>query len=97
MMKRPLLFSFVTLCLAACASTSNPPGPEGTGDHKVGYLLGRSDTVKQEYWIVQNQQKNLHPQTQPRITYLPITAGGGTNNGVVTVPVTEYIPVQESK
>jgi hypothetical protein len=95
-MKNPLLFSLLTLCLAACAST-NPPGPEGTGDHKVGYLLGRSDTVKQEYWIIQDQQKNLHPTTQPRITYLPITTGGTTNNGVVTVPTTEYIPVQESK
>ena len=96
MMKRPLLFSLLTLCLAACATT-NPPGPEGTGDHKVGYLLGRSDMVKQEYWIIQDQQKNLHPATQPRITYLPITTGGTTNNGVVTVPTTEYLPVQESK
>ena len=69
MMKRPLLFSLLTLCLTACATT-NPPGPEGTGDHKVGYLLGRSDTVKQEYWIIQDQQKNLHPATQPRINYL---------------------------
>ena len=86
----------MTLCLAACAST-NPPGPEGTGDHKTGYLLGRSDAVKQDYWIVQNQQKNLRPATQPRVTYLPITTGGTTNNGVVTVPTTEYIPVQESK
>jgi len=95
-MKNPLLFSLLTLSLAACAST-NPPGPEGTGDHKVGYLLGRSDTVKQEYWIIQDQQKNLHPQMQPRIDYLPISTGGTTNNGVVTVPTTEYIPVQESK
>jgi hypothetical protein len=97
MSKQPLLFAILTLGLAACASTSNPPGPEGTGDHKAGYLQGRSDTVKQEYWIVQNQQKNLHPATQPRITYLPITTGSTTNNGVVTVPTTEYIPVQESK
>ena len=96
MMKKSLLV-MVTLSLAACASTSNPPGPEETGAHKVGYLLGRSDTVKQEYWIIQNQQKNLHPAAPPRITYLPITTGGTTNNGVVTVPVTEYIPVQESK
>lgn len=96
MSKRPLLFATITLCLAACASTSNPPGPEGTGDHKVGYLLGRSDTVKQQYWIVQDQQKNLHPPSQVHITYLPITTGGTTNNGVVTVPTTEYIPVQES-
>jgi len=53
--------------------------------------------VKQEYWIIQDQQKSLHPATQPRINYLPITTGGTTNNGVVTVPTTEYIPVQESK
>jgi hypothetical protein len=96
MMKKSLL-ALMTLGVVACASTSNPPGPEGTGDHKVGYLLGRSDTVKQEYWIIQNQQKNLHSATQPRITYLPITTGGTTNNGVATVPTTEYIPVQESK
>jgi hypothetical protein len=90
------LLAVAAIGLAACAST-NPPGPEGKGDHKVGYLLGRSDAVKQEYWIIQNQQKNLRPQPQPRIAYLPITTGGGTNNGVVTVPTTEYIPVQESK
>jgi hypothetical protein len=96
MSKRPLLFSAICLCLAACASTSNPPGPEGTGDHKIGYLLGRSDTVKQQYWIVQDQQKDLHPANKPRVTYLPITTGGVTNNAVVTVPTTEYIPVQES-
>jgi hypothetical protein len=97
MKKYPIAFSLLALCLAACASTSNPPGPEGTGEHKAGYYLGRSDTVKQEYWIVQNQQKNLHPAPQPRTTYLPITTEGSTNNGVVTVPTTEYIPVQESK
>jgi hypothetical protein len=78
MSKRPLLFSAICLCLAACASTSNPPGPE------------------QQYWIVQDQQKDLHPANKPRVTYLPITTGGVTNNAVVTVPTTEYIPVQES-
>jgi hypothetical protein len=85
------------MCLAACASTSNPPGPEGTGAHKVGYLLGRSDTVKQQYWMVQNEQKSMRPAPQAHVTYLPITTGGTTNNGVVTVPTTEYLPVQDSK
>ena len=93
---RPLLLSVMALSLAACAST-NPPGPEGTGDHKAGYLLGRSDAVKQDYWMIQNQQKSQRSPIQPHVTYLPITTGGGTNNGVVTVPTTEYIPVQDSK
>jgi hypothetical protein len=97
MSKHPILFAILALGLAACASTTNPPGPEGTGAHKAGYQLGRSDAAKQEYWIIQNQQKNFHPAAQLRITYLPITTGGGTNNGVVTVPTTDYIPVQESK
>jgi hypothetical protein len=91
------LLSLATVCLVACASTSNPPGPEGTGDHKAGYLLGRSDTVKQQYWIVQEQQKNLHTPAEAHVAYLPITTGGTTNNGVVTVPTTEYIPIQESR
>jgi hypothetical protein len=96
MSKRPLLFAAFAMCLTACASTSNPPGPEGTGDHKAGYLLGRSDTVKQQYWMVQELQKAPHPTPQPHVDYIPITTGGTTNNGVVTVPTTEYIPVQES-
>ena len=95
-MKKPFVLFLFALGLAACAST-NPPGPEGTGDHKAGYLLGRSDAVKQDYWLIQNQQKAIHPASQPHITYLPITTGGTTNNGVVTVPTTEYLPVQESK
>ena len=95
MTKQSLLFAALTLCLTACASTSNPP-PEGTGDHKAGYLLGRSDTVKQQYWIMQELQKSPRPAPQAHVDYLPITTGGTTNNGVVTVPTTEYIPVQEN-
>ena len=60
------------LVLAHCASTSNPPGPEGTGDHKTGYYLGRSDAVKQQYWMVQNLQKQPKAP-QPKVTDLPIT------------------------
>ena len=81
------------LLLAACAST-NPPGPEGTGEHKEGYFLGRSDAVKQQYWLVQNLRKQ--PKTPPpRVTYLPITIPPSTNNGVATVPHTEVIPIQQ--
>ncbi|HUB68023.1 MAG TPA: hypothetical protein VL981_11115, partial [Candidatus Methylacidiphilales bacterium] len=82
------------LGLAACASTSNPPGPEGTGDHKAGYELGRSDAVKQQYWLVQNLQKQ--PKTpQPKVTGLPVTIPGQTVNGVTTVPHTEVIRIDD--
>ena len=82
------------LVLAHCASTSNPPGPEGTGDHKIGYYLGRSDAVKQQYWMVQNLQKQPKAP-QSRVTDLPILIPEQTNNGVATVPHTETIRIEQ--
>jgi hypothetical protein len=82
------------LVLAHCASTSNPPGPEGTGDHKTAYNLGRSDAVKQQYWMVQNLQRQPKAP-QPKVTELPITIPGQTNNGVATVPHTETIRIDQ--
>jgi hypothetical protein len=82
------------LVLAHCASTSNPPGPEGTGNHKTGYYLGRSDAVKQQYWMAQNLQKQ--PKTpQPKVIDLPITIPGQTTNGVTTVPHTETVRIEQ--
>ena len=82
------------LILAHCASTSNPPGPEGTGDHKTGYYLGRSDAVKQQYWMVQNLQKQPKAP-QPKVTDLPINIPGQTVNGVTTVPHTETVRIEQ--
>ena len=82
------------LVLAHCASTSNPPGPEGTGDHKTGYYLGRSDAVKQQYWMVQNLQKQPKAP-QPKVTDIPITVPGQTTNGVTTVPHTETVRIEQ--
>ena len=82
------------LVLAHCASTSNPPGPEGTGDHKTGYNLGRSDAVKQQYWMVQNLQKQPKA-AQPKVTELPITIPGETNNGVTTVSHVETVRIEQ--
>jgi hypothetical protein len=82
------------LILAHCASTSNPPGPEGTGDHKIGYNLGRSDAVKQQYWMVQNLQ-NQPKAPQPRVADLPVTIPGQTTNGVTTVSHTETVRIEQ--
>ena len=81
------------LILAHCATT-NPPGPEGTGDHKQGYYLGRSDAVKQQYWMVQNLQKQ--PKSpQQKVTDIPITIPGQTVNGVTTVAHTETVRIEQ--
>ncbi|HEV3272819.1 MAG TPA: hypothetical protein VGZ93_11615 [Candidatus Methylacidiphilales bacterium] len=93
MKTRLYLLLLSPLILAHCAST-NPPGPEGTGDHKAGYYLGRSDAVKQQYWMVQNLQKQ--PKSpQPKMTELPIIIPGQTTNGVTTVPHTETIRIEQ--
>jgi hypothetical protein len=98
MKTRFFLLLLSPLVLANCASTSNPPGPEGTGDHKTGYNLGRSDAVKQQYWMVQNLQKEAIASSpkapQPRMTDLPITVPGQTVNGVTTVSHTETIRIE---
>jgi hypothetical protein len=92
---KQLLFVFLPiLALTGCASTSNPPGPEGTGDHKQGYYLGRSDTAKQQYWMIQNLQKQPK-QSATQTSYLPVTLGGAETNGVITVPHTELLRIDQ--
>ena len=93
-MKQILLLILPILALTACASTSNPPGPEGAGDHKQGYYLGRSDAAKQQYWMMQNLQKQPK-ETEPKAAYVPVTVGGAQANGVTTVPHTEFIRVDQ--
>jgi len=94
MFKQSLLVASVALGLTACATTSNPPGPEGTGEHKAGYYLGRSDAVKQQYWMVQNIQKQPKAP-QPKVTELPVTIPAQTVNGVTTVPHTETVRIEQ--
>ena len=93
-MKQILLIFLPILAITGCASTSNPPGPEGSGDHKQGYYLGRSDAAKQQYWMMQNLQKQpKEPAAQT--SYLPVTVGGAETNGVTTVPHTELLRVDQ--
>lgn len=55
---------------------------------KENYNKGRSDAVKQQYWVIQRQQQNLRSKPQPRISYLavPSTTGGAP---------TEYVRVED--
>lgn len=68
---------------------------QGQTQYTNGYQQGRSDAVKQEYWIVQNQQKKIQSAPPPRVTYLPVTVGGTNVNGTVTVPATHNIRIEE--
>ena len=77
--------------LGGCASQPTyGPSKDGVTD----YNLGRSDAVKQQYWITQNQQKDLQKKPQPRVSYFPVTSGGTSSNGITTVPTTEYLRIE---
>ena len=75
-----ILISFLT----GCGSIRTP-----SKAWKDGYQLGRSDAVKQQYWIVQNQQRDQNRRPRPRISHVPIAVPSATNSaGVITVPAT---------
>jgi len=93
-MRQIILIFLPILALAGCASTSNLLGPEGTGDHKDGYYLGRNDAAKQQYWMMQNLQKQPK-EPVPQTSYLPVVVGGAETNGVTTVPHTELLRVDQ--
>jgi hypothetical protein len=55
---------------------------------KDQYNLGRSDAVKQQYWIIQRQQESLRSKPRPRVDYLPVPSPTGG-------APTEYIRVED--
>jgi hypothetical protein len=60
-----------------------------------GYDRGRSDGVKQQYWITQNAQKTAAAtETPPRVRYYPVPAPAA-RDGSHQVPSEVFIPVAE--
>lgn len=63
------------------------------------YDLGRSDAMKEQYWIIQNRQKeDSYPKNKSasRVSLIPFNRPAITNaNGVVTVATTDYLRVED--
>jgi hypothetical protein len=59
-----------------------------------GYDQGASDTVKRQYWILQNLQKGKQ-QPSYRLTYYRFTIPPDPNASVKTVPRNIAIPIYE--
>lgn len=53
---RPTLFSLLTLLLAGCATTKRDTEAEARG-----YERGYRQATKEQYWIIQNQQRSASP------------------------------------
>ena len=60
-----------------------------------GYEKGRSDAVKQQYWILVNQQKEKAEQNQENIRYYEIPVPEQTIDGAILNPTTKLLRIEE--
>ena len=62
---RTMLFSLLTFLLAGCATSRRDTEAEARG-----YERGYRQATKEQYWIIQNQQRAA-PSTLPNPTPIP--------------------------
>jgi hypothetical protein len=74
----------VTCLLPACASRS---------PFQKGYERGASDTVKRQYWILQDMQKR--DEKKPHVSLYRMPVAPDLNTTVKTVPYEITIPIYE--
>ena len=63
--------------------------------YTAGYEKGRSDAVKQQYWILVNQQKTKDGQNQENVRYYEIPVPEQTVDGAILNPTTKLLRIEE--
>jgi ADP-ribosylglycohydrolase len=63
--------------------------------YTTGYEKGRSDAVKQQYWILVNQQKEKAEQNQENVRYYQIPLPEQTIDGAILNPTTKLLRIEE--
>ncbi len=61
----------------------------------MGYEKGRSDAVKQQYWILVNQQKENGQKQEQNVRYYEIPLPEQKIDGVILNPTTKYLRIEE--
>jgi len=61
----------------------------------AGYEKGRSDAVKQQYWILVNQQKDKGRRQEQNVRYYEIPVPEQKIDGVILNPTTKYLRIEE--
>lgn len=89
--KSPFL-AFASCVLIACLL----PGCASRSQFQKGYERGASDTVKRQYWILQNMQKGDEGrQSKPRLSLYRMPVTPYPNATVKTVPYEITVPIYE--
>lgn len=76
----------ITCLFPACASRSQ---------FQKGYERGASDTVKRQYWILQDMQKRTEPKPERRLSLYRVPISPDPNATVKRVPYEITIPIFE--
>jgi len=63
--------------------------------YTTAYEKGRSDAVKQQYWILVNQQKEKAEQNQENVRYYEIPVPEQTIDGTILTPTTKLLRIEE--
>jgi hypothetical protein len=66
---------------------------EQSKSYQTGYEKGRSDAVKQQYWLQVNQQKTS--PTDPNVRLYAIPVPEQTIDGATLQPTTKYLRIEE--
>lgn len=62
--------------------------------YQSGYDKGRSDAVKQQYWLLVHQQSHA-PGTDEHVRLYPVHLPEQTIDGVTFQPTTKYLRIEE--
>jgi hypothetical protein len=68
-------------------------GLQATNAYTAGYEKGRSDAVKQQYWILVNQQHQKNSSLD-NVSLYAIPIPEQTIDGVVLNPTTKYLRIE---
>ncbi len=72
------------------------PACESRSQFQKGYERGASDTVKRQYWILQNMQKReTATQSKPRLSFYRMPVAPDPAATVKTVPYEITLPIYE--
>jgi hypothetical protein len=69
-------------------------GLQATNAFIAGYEKGRSDAVKQQYWILVNQQQQQRNAPADNVSLYAIPVPQQTIDGVILKPTTKYLRIE---